>query len=75
MFFVLGFIPGYVLSWILKQIGFLRISRETELAGLDYHLHQETMRDDDELRAALAAEVRTGGPGGGTGAARPVPAE
>jgi ammonia channel protein AmtB len=75
MFFVLGFIPGYVLSWVLKQIGFLRISRETELAGLDYHLHQQTMRDDDELRAALAAEVRTGVTGGGTGAARPVPAE
>jgi ammonia channel protein AmtB len=75
MFFVLGFIPGYVLSWILKQIGFLRISRETELAGLDYHLHQQTMRDDDELRAALAAEARAGRADGGSGAPRPVPAE
>ena len=37
MFLVLGFIPGYVLSWILKQVGFLRVSREVELAGLDYH--------------------------------------
>jgi ammonia channel protein AmtB len=75
MFFVLGFIPGYVLSWVLKQIGFLRISRETELAGLDYHLHQETMRDDDELRAALAAEALKVVPGHGGASPRPVPAE
>ena len=36
MFFVLGFIPGFILSWILKQVGLLRISREMELAGLDH---------------------------------------
>lgn len=76
MFFVLGFIPGYVLSWILKQIGFLRISREAELAGLDYHLHQQTMRDDDELRAALAAEARIDTTrSGGPASPRPAPAE
>lgn len=76
MFFVLGFIPGYVLSWILKRIGFLRISRELELAGLDYHMHQRTIRDDDELREALAAEARIeASRGGGAGAPRPAPAE
>ncbi|HET7715556.1 MAG TPA: ammonium transporter [Bauldia sp.] len=76
MFFVLGFVPGYVLSWILKQVGFLRISREAELAGLDYHLHQQTIREDDELRAALAAEARIEMTRhGGTAAPRPAPAE
>jgi ammonia channel protein AmtB len=76
MFFVLGFVPGYVLSWILKRIGFLRVSREAELAGLDYHLHQQTIRDDDELRAALAAEARMGVSGhGGPASVRPAPAE
>ena len=43
MFFVLGFIPGYVLSWILKQAGLLRVPREVELAGLDYM----NSRDDE----------------------------
>jgi Amt family ammonium transporter len=76
MFFVLGFIPGYVLSWILMRVGFLRISRETELAGLDYHLHQQTVRDDDELRAALAAEARIDTTRrGGSASPRPAPAE
>jgi Amt family ammonium transporter len=32
---VLGFIPGYVCSLILKQLGLLRVSREEEMAGLD----------------------------------------
>ena len=27
-----GFIPGYVVSWILKQTGLLRIPREVEIA-------------------------------------------
>jgi ammonia channel protein AmtB len=37
MFFVLGFIPGYVTARILKAIGMLRVPREVELAGLDTH--------------------------------------
>ena len=39
MFWGLGFIPGYVLSWLLKKFGMLRVPREVELAGLDYTIH------------------------------------
>jgi ammonium transporter, Amt family len=31
----LGFIPGYIVSFILKQMGLLRAPREAELMGLD----------------------------------------
>ena len=58
MFFVLGFVPGYVLSWILKQAGLLRVPREVELAGLDHVIHATTQREDDEMRAVLAQEAR-----------------
>ena len=63
MFFVLGFIPGYVLSWILKQVGLLRIPREVELAGLDHVIHATAVREDDEMRAVLAQEARRPAPG------------
>ncbi|MBD2102560.1 ammonium transporter [Leptolyngbya sp. FACHB-261] len=32
---ILGFIPGYVVSFILKKINLLRVSREEEIEGLD----------------------------------------
>jgi ammonium transporter, Amt family len=32
---LLGFIPGYVTSWVLKKFSMLRVSREDEIAGLD----------------------------------------
>ncbi|HEY9626249.1 MAG TPA: hypothetical protein V6C84_03020 [Coleofasciculaceae cyanobacterium] len=32
---LLGFIPGYVTSWILKKFDLLRVSREEEINGLD----------------------------------------
>lgn len=32
---VLGFIPGYGTSWILKKLNLLRVSREEEIEGLD----------------------------------------
>jgi ammonium transporter, Amt family len=75
MFFVLGFIPGYVVSWILKQLGLLRIPREVELAGLDYAMELATQRDDDELRGALAQEARSSSSRSGTGSRAPQPAE
>jgi len=31
----IGFIPGYVVSLILKMLGILRVSDEVQLAGLD----------------------------------------
>ena len=35
MMFLLGFIPGYVVSLILKIFGLLRVAEEAEIAGLD----------------------------------------
>ncbi|NJO80937.1 MAG: ammonium transporter [Cyanobacteria bacterium RM1_2_2] len=32
---LLGFIPGYGTSWLLKKFNLLRVSREEEIAGLD----------------------------------------
>ncbi len=32
---LLGFIPGYVVSLVLKMLGLLRVSEEAEIAGLD----------------------------------------
>ena len=52
MFWVLGFIPGYILSWILKQAGLLRVPREVELAGLDYHSQSIVMQEDKDIIAA-----------------------
>ena len=35
VFFLLGFVPGYVVSWILNAMGMLRVSEEAEILGLD----------------------------------------
>lgn len=32
---LLGFIPGYITSWILKKFNLLRVSRQEEIHGLD----------------------------------------
>jgi ammonium transporter, Amt family len=53
MFWVLGFIPGYILSWILKQAGLLRVPREVELAGLDHQVFATMLKEDQEIQAAL----------------------
>ncbi|MDE0391594.1 MAG: hypothetical protein OXI57_05930, partial [Rhodospirillales bacterium] len=51
MFWVLGFIPCYIVARVLQHFKMLRVPREVELAGLDthqlgdaypYHAHQET---------------------------------
>lgn len=58
MFWGLGFIPGYALSWLLKKFGLLRVPREVELVGLDFSNHAEVMRDDEEIRNAVLQEAR-----------------
>ena len=35
VFFLLGFIPGYIVSLILKKFGLLRVDEQAEIAGLD----------------------------------------
>jgi ammonia channel protein AmtB len=64
MFWVLGFIPGYALSWVLKRFGLLRIPHEVELAGLDHVALQAMEAEEREFGRALAQEGRL-----------PVPAE
>ncbi|MGH8865894.1 MAG: ammonium transporter, partial [Burkholderiales bacterium] len=61
MFWGLGFIPGYALSWLLKQFGLLRIPHEVEMAGLDFTAETTVTRDDDEIRAAVLQEARAMG--------------
>jgi ammonium transporter, Amt family len=39
MFFVLGFLPTYVLARVLKAFNLLRVPKEIELAGLDKHYY------------------------------------
>ena len=35
VFFLLGFVPGYVCSYILKMLGMLRVPKGAEVAGMD----------------------------------------
>ena len=35
VFFLLGFVPGYVVSWILNKMGLLRVGEAAEIQGLD----------------------------------------
>jgi len=53
MFWVLGFIPGYVVSWILKQLNLLRVPREVEIAGLDHHVFNTMVEEDREIQGVL----------------------
>lgn len=39
VFLPLGFVPGYVVSWLFKRAGLLRIPEEIELAGQDTYIY------------------------------------
>jgi ammonia channel protein AmtB len=55
MFFVLGFIPGWVLAKILDAFGLLRVPKAVELIGLDFKsLEEEEAARDDVRRAEKA---------------------
>ena len=56
MFFVLGFIPTYIVAKILNAMGILRIPKEVELAGLDYMDNQARAADGQEIINAELAE-------------------
>ncbi|MEZ5775332.1 MAG: ammonium transporter [Hyphomicrobiaceae bacterium] len=60
MFVVLGFIPTYVLAWILNAAGLLRVPREIELMGLDYSTEESYAAAVDEVRKAEKAIVAAG---------------
>jgi ammonia channel protein AmtB len=61
MFWVLGFIPGYVLARILQAFNMLRIPREIELVGLDLSEYAARYLDDDDVKKAELEEARAAG--------------
>ncbi len=57
MFFVLGFLPAWIVAKIQASMGILRIPRKVELEGLDFG-SEESYRDAvDDVRKAEAAMV------------------
>ncbi len=58
MFFVLGFLPGFIAAKILNSFGILRIPREVELAGLDIPAEVLSDQEFSELENALREEAK-----------------
>jgi len=56
MFWVLGFIPAWIVAKILASMDLLRIPREVELLGLDFHSNQEADQAREDVAAAVRAE-------------------
>lgn len=61
MFGVLGFVPAYVLSAILKGMGLLRIPREIELVGLDLSEYAGRYMAEEDVHKAELDEARAAG--------------
>lgn len=57
MFFVLGFIPAWIVSKILHGMGMLRIPREIEMVGLDINFEEQREADARDLREAIRSEA------------------
>ena len=57
MFFVLGFIPTWIVAKILNAVGILRIPKDVEIAGLDYMDNQATEADNQTIVDAERAEA------------------
>jgi len=51
MFFVLGFLPAWIVAKILDGFGLLRVPRQVELMGLDFR----TLADEEAARADVRA--------------------
>ena len=56
MFWVLGFIPAWIVAKILQSFDLLRIPREVELLGLDFDSQRAYERAHAEVRSAETAE-------------------
>lgn len=66
MFLGLGFISAFVVGWILKRLGLLRIPLEVEIAGLDHSTWvEETHQAKDLLDAERALAKHRGSPAQG----------
>jgi ammonia channel protein AmtB len=61
MFWVLGFIPGWITAWILNAFGALRIPRQIEIAGLD--IGQEITQEQDAKDVAESQRQAAGAAG------------
>jgi ammonium transporter, Amt family len=61
MFWVLGFLPAWILCAIFKATGVLRIPREIELVGLDIADYHGRYLDEDEVRQAEVREAQAAG--------------
>ncbi|MEM7195877.1 MAG: ammonium transporter [Pseudomonadota bacterium] len=57
MFFVLGFLPGYILALILKMLGVLRIPIELELVGLDIAFIESEKSDERLVNHSIRQEI------------------
>ena len=57
MFFVLGFVPAWILSKILHSMGMLRIPREIEMVGLDINFEEQREADAKAVRDAIRSEA------------------
>ena len=57
MFFVLGFIPGLVITSVLKMLGVLRIPIEIELAGLDITIIETELSDEKLVNETIRQEI------------------
>jgi ammonia channel protein AmtB len=58
MFFVLGFIPCFILGAILKKLNMLRIPPEIELVGLDLSEYAARYEDEDSVNKAEMEQAR-----------------
>ena len=58
MFFVLGFIPGWIIAKILNALGMLRIPREIELMGLDAGVAEAEAADEAAIIQAEKDAIR-----------------
>ncbi|WP_374368712.1 ammonium transporter [Dongia sp.] len=61
MFFVLGFVPAYIVAGILKACNKLRVPHEIELVGLDLSEYAARYEEEDQLLQAEIAEARASG--------------
>ena len=59
MFWVLGFIPAFIVSKILQGAGVLRIPKEIEILGLDFGSMEEHAERDKEVKATELAHVNS----------------
>ena len=61
MFFVLGFVPGWLGAFVLNKMGVLRIPEHIELAGLDLAEYHDRYLDEADVYESELSEARSRG--------------